>query len=154
MDIGSNVNQVVKIDDIIKKGLEDEVNAMKNIYSEIIAGIKELQKIITETKFKEITDAEGKDVVKPAKESINRFIADLAPLENLDARFTKLKEHTALLKNNLEEFKKTLHVYGSGEKAVIDFNNNIAYVFKTTILRDFEQDIDFNKRIEETLDSK
>ncbi len=151
MGIESDVKKLIKIDAILKQGLEDEVAAMKEIYVELTSGLKQMKEIISQINFDQIKEESAEAVLNPAKQAIDSFIVELSPLEELDARFNNVKEHTTALKKSLEGFKNTLAVYGSSEKAVIDFDSNVVYAFKTTILRDFQQDIDFNKRIEEAL---
>ena len=151
MSIGSEASRLMKIDELIKGGLEDEIQAMKAIYGELAEGLKKIKGTLGQTTFDKIGEGNAEEILKPAQEAIEAFSDELSPLDSLDNRFASIKEHAITLKQKLEEFKNTLSVYGSSEKAMIDFNNHVLYQFKVTIERDFEQDIDFNKRIEEQL---
>jgi len=145
MDTGTNVKRLMQIDSLLKKGLSDEVMIMKSIYLELIDGLKQIKESIAPINFEEEKEA---DTIKRA---IDAFIKELIPLEGLDARFFDIKESAQALKAKLETYKNTLGIYNSSEKAMIDFDNNIVFEFKVTIQRKFEQDIEFNKKVENSL---
>ena len=145
MDTGTNVKRLMQIDSLLKKGLSDEVMIMKSIYLELIDGLKQIKESIAPIDFQEEKQTAG------ISRAIDAFIKEMAPLERLNARFYDIKESSQELKEKLQAFKNTLGVYNSAKKAMIDFDNNIVYEFKVTIQRKFEQDIAFNKKVEDSL---
>ena len=152
MAIGANVEKLIKIDEMIAKGLEDEIVSIKEIYIELINGLRRLKDIISKTRFEGVAKESLGEMLAPARKEMGSFLADIAQLEKLAGRrFAKIRKHTNFLRKELEKLKDTLDVYGSAEKAATDFENNIIYEFKVTIQKDFEEDIEFNKRIEEAL---
>lgn len=142
MDI-SDTKKLMKIDEIIKQKLEDENEVMKKVYEEIVLGLKQLREFISQLDINQGFDE--------ANKMIASFIEDLSPLLELGSRFENLSEHAKFLGDKLNEFSKSLTVYGTAEKATMDFNNNIVYQFKVVLLRDLSHDIEFNKKIEEML---
>ncbi|MBR9692113.1 hypothetical protein GOV06_05000 [Candidatus Woesearchaeota archaeon] len=151
MDTGTNVKRLVKIDELIKRGLGDEVIIIKSIYLELADNLKQVKELISQVRFEDITKNSSEKILKPSRDAINSFISGLAPLERLEGRFYNISEQAVSMKKKLEEMKNTLGVYGSAKKAAIDFENNIIYEFKVTIQREFEQDIEFNKKLDSEL---
>ena len=152
MGIGSNVKKLMKIDDLIKGRLKDEIEVMKDISIELLRGLKSIKDVIAKTNFRNLTKESSGEILGDARREVDSFVSHLSALEKLDERFEVIKRHAEFLKTNLEEFKDTLDVYGDSKKAVIDFENNVLYQLKVTVLRDFEEDIDFNKRVEKALE--
>ncbi|MBD3354898.1 hypothetical protein GF361_02845 [Candidatus Woesearchaeota archaeon] len=142
-----NVKKLMNLDSIIKERLNDEITVMKELYLELMEGLKRVRDSISQA------DLSGSDEknLESIKNTIGGFIDELAPLEQLDERFKDIKKHSIDLKNKLKTLRDSLNVYGTTKKALIDFDNNILYEFKTTIQRDFKEDIDYNKRIEKML---
>ena len=91
MEIESDVKKLTKIDAILKQGLEDEVAAMKEIYVELTSGLKQIKELISQINFDQIKEESAEAVLNPAKQAIAYFIAELSPLEELDARFSNVK---------------------------------------------------------------
>ena len=151
MGIRSDVERLMKIDELVKEGLEDEVAVMKDISIELMNGLKGIRDVVSQTNFRNLTKESSGEILGNARRAIDSFVASLSALEGLDDRFEPIKRHSEFLRVNLEEFKNTLDVYGNSKKAVVDFENNVLYQFKITVLRDFEEDIGFNKRVEKAL---
>ena len=148
MGIDADAARLMKLDELIKGGLEDEIAVMKNIYTQLMEGLKVVKNTVAKTDFHNATD----DILNNVRNTIDLFTSELDKLEPLDARFIGIKEHAISLKARLTEFRNTLSTYNSAEKAIIDMNNNVIYDFKVKLVRDFEQDIEFNKRIERALE--
>lgn len=147
MAIDADAARLMKLDELIKGGLEDEIAVMKSIYTQLVEGLKVVKEVVAKTDFHNATD----DTLNRVRQTIDLFTAELDKLEPLDARFASIKEHAISLKERLTEFRNTLSTYNSAEKAIIDMNNNVIYDFKVKLVRDFEQDIEFNKKIEKAL---
>ena len=151
MAIDSNAEKLMGLDAKIKENLEDEVATMREIYLELIKGIRKIKSVLSQTAFDQIGQRDAEEILADAKEVMTSFNGELAQLDALDARFAKIKRHAQELKKIIETFKNTLNVYATSEKAVIDFDNSVIFLFKTKLARDFEQDADFNKRFENAL---
>ena len=151
MAIDSNAGKLMDLDAKIKADLEDEVAAMKEMYIELVNGLKNIRQSLSQTEFDKIGQKDAEEVLSNSKQAMASFNSELDQLTSLDARFAKIKKHAKEIKSMIENLKNTLNVYASSEKAVTDFDNNIIYLFKTKLGRDFEQDSDFNKRVEKAL---
>ncbi len=142
-----NVKKLMNLDSIIKERLDDEITVIKDLYLELIEGLKRIRGSISQADLSESSE----ENIVPIQNTISGFINELEPLEELDKRFKDIKKHAVSIKNKLNTLKESLNVYGATKKALIDFDNNILYEFKTTIQRDFKEDIEYNKRIEKML---
>ena len=151
MAIKKNVEKLVKIDDAIKEDVKSEIEVINEINAELADGLKRLKDMIALTRFKELTRYNAEEILGSSKEAISAFISKINLLERLNGRFSRAKEHARVLRNRLATIRDTLNVYNSAEKAVIDFENDIMYEFEVTVKRDFEENIEFNKRIEKDL---
>ncbi|MBW2995742.1 hypothetical protein KY332_00415 [Candidatus Woesearchaeota archaeon] len=145
MDTATNVKRLMKIDSLIKKGLSDEIVIMQSIYLELAHSLKLIKEAIVPADFK---NPKGTAHIKSA---VNAFISEISSFNSLQGRFYDVKERAAELREKLEQYRDNLDVYANSKEAGKEFDNNIVYDFKVKIRRRFEQDIEFNKQVEQSL---